>query len=126
MALRVVVVEKDPAVARLYREEIGDAGFAVQVLPDLEMAMVRLAQEPAQMVVTDLGSAHGRLRSWLPQVRRVHGGPLFILGRSCEMTAPDDDELRILPKTSDIAPLIASLRREALRLSWSRAMTPTC
>lgn len=126
MVLRVVVVERDPVVAQLYREELGEAGFAVQVLPDLEVAVVRLAQEPAQMVVTDLVSANGRMRSWLPQVRRVHGGPLFLLGRTREAPPQEDEDLRILPKTSDIAPLIASLRGEALRLSWSRAVTPAC
>lgn len=126
MELRVVVVEKDPVVARLYREELGEAGFAVQVLPDIEVAVVRLAQEPAQVVVTDLGSTGGRFKRWLPQVRQVHGGPVFVLGRTLETPPQEDGELRIMPKTSDVAPLIASLRSEALRLSWSRAVTPTC
>lgn len=126
MEVRVVVVEKDPAVAQLYREELGEAGFAVQVLPDIDVAMARLAQEPAQMLVTDLGAADGRVHIWLNRLRLVHGGPLFLLGRTRDLPPTEDGELRILPKSSDIAPLIASLRSEALRLSWSRAITPTC
>lgn len=124
--LQVLVVEKDPVVARLYSEEISEAGFAVQVLPDLGVAMCLLETEPAQMLVTDLGSTGGRIESWLPRVRRLHNGPLIILGPPPRPMPRDDAQLRLLPKSSDVRPLIASLRGEALRMAWSRPGTPSC
>ncbi len=124
--LEVLVVEKDPAVARLYDEELSEAGFAVQVLPDLGVAMCRLENEPALMLVTDLGSTNGQIESWLPRVRRLHGGPLILLGHSPGRLPRDDSQLRLLPKTSDVRPLIASLRGECLRMAWSRPGTPSC
>ncbi len=124
--LRVLVVEKDPVVARLYREELSDAGFAVQVLPDLGVAMCRLESEPAQMLVTDLESAGERLESWLPRIRRLHGGPLIVLGPPQRRLPRDDGQVRLLPKSSDVRPLIASLHGEAVRMAWSRPGTPSC
>lgn len=123
--LEVLVVEKDPSVARLYREELSEAGFAVKVLPDLGMAMCRLESEPALMLVTDLGSTGERLEAWLPRVRRLHGGPLILLGPPRRLPR-DDAQLRLLPKSSDVQPLIASLRGECLRMAWSRPGTPSC
>ena len=124
--LRVLVVEKDPVVARLYREELSEAGFTVQVLPDLGLAMRRLENQPDQMLITDLGSAGGRIEAWLPRVRQLYDGPLFLLGPPPHRLPRDDHQLRLLPKSSDVRPLIASLRGEALRMAWSRPGTPSC
>ncbi len=124
--ISVVVVERDPALARLFSEELAEAGFSVRVLPDLESALAGLSQEPAQVLVTDEPSMGGQVGWWLPTARRVHSGLVVVLGLDRRNLPDDGPDLFPLPKSSDLAPLIASLRRQALALLWTSAVTPVC
>jgi len=118
--LNVLVVERDPSLAWLYREELAEAGFAVGVCPNLDGARAWLTQNSADVVVTDLGSLGSDPDAWLPSLRRLFGGPVVFLGESRRRArgAP-----KVVPKTSDLSPLIASLRSHVLAASWNSAAT---
>ncbi|MFH1033696.1 MAG: hypothetical protein V1806_04245 [Pseudomonadota bacterium] len=122
----ILVVERDPALARLFDEELAEAGFSVRVRPDLDAALADLRQEPAQILVTDEPSMGGQVGWWLPNARRVHSGPVVVLGLDRRRLPEPYAGLFALPKSSDLAPLIASLRRQALALLWSSAVAPVC
>jgi hypothetical protein len=124
--ITVLVVERDPALAWLFGEELAEAGFSVRVRPDLEAAVADLRQEPAQVLVTDEPSMGGMVGWWLPTARRVHSGPVVVLGLERRRLPEQGPDLQSLPKSSDLAPLIASLRRQALALMWSSAVAPAC
>ncbi len=126
MMISVLLVERDAAVARLYREELAEAGFVVRVLPDLDAALADLRLRPAQVLVTDRDTVGQRLRAWLPQARQVHDGPVVVLGPLREDREEDGQDLALVPKSSDLSPLIHSLRGQALRLLWSSAVAPAC
>ncbi|MBI5524511.1 MAG: hypothetical protein HY910_17940 [Desulfarculus sp.] len=124
--ISVLIVERDPSVARLYSEELAEAGFSVRVRPGLDAAVADLRRRPAQVLVTDEPSMGGEVGCWLPAARRVHSGPVVVLGLDQRRRPPEGDDLCSLPKSSDLAPLIATLRKKALVMLWSSAATPAC
>jgi DNA-binding response OmpR family regulator len=124
--ISVMVVERDPSVAWLLDEELAEAGFSVRVLPDLDAALADLRHQPAQVLVTDESSMGGEVGRWLPNARRVHSGPVVVLGLDRHRRPEHCPGLDRLPKSSDLSPLIASLRRQALSLLWFSAAAPVC
>jgi DNA-binding response OmpR family regulator len=122
--IEVVLVERDPSLAQLYLEELSEAGFRVRVRPNLEEAWRTLNENPAHILVTDASSTGHDPAGWLPRVRQVHGGPVLMLTppRHRQRARP---ALPQVDKTSDLAPLISSLRGQTAAVMWSRA-TASC
>jgi DNA-binding response OmpR family regulator len=118
--IKVLVVEKDPSLAWLYREELADAGFTVGVCASLEQARALLSQCRHHVVVTDLGSAGENPDSWLPSLRGFFDGPVVVLSDRPRRRL-SHGAASVLPKTSDLAPLIANLRGHAIAARWSAA-----
>lgn len=118
--IKVLVVEKDPSLAWLYREELQDAGFTVGVCDSLEHARACLRETPHHVVVTDLGSVGLDPEAWLPSLRGFFEGPVVVLADRPRRQRRDR-HLSVLPKTSDLSPLIASLRGHAIAARWSSA-----
>jgi len=118
--MRVLIVERDPSLARLYREELEEAGFGVQIQPDLRGAIRCLQGQPAHVLVTDLEAVAGRLEYWMGHLRQVHEGGVVLLGRgACRM--PTIKGLSVMPKSSDLSGLLACLRGMAGSVLWERA-----
>jgi CheY-like chemotaxis protein len=116
--IRVLIVESDPSLAWLYREELQDAGFSVGVCGSLSSALVRMRDAPAHVLVTDLNSVGDNPDRWLPRLRSVFDGPVLALG---ELRKKCREGIPVVPKTSDLGPLIQSLRGQALRARWFAA-----
>lgn len=116
--IRVLVVESDPSLGWLYREELQDAGFSVGVCQSLSSALDRMRDAPAHVLVTDLNSVGENPDSWLPSLRTVFNGPVVALG---ELHWKCREGIPVVPKTSDLRPLIKSLRGQALRARWYAA-----
>ncbi len=116
--IRVLVVESDPALAWLYREELQDAGFSVGVCHSLGSAVARMRHDQAHVLVTDLFSVGDDPEHWLPRLREVFQGPVVGLG---EIRKQGRLNIPVVPKTSDLRPLINSLRGHALRARWCAA-----
>lgn len=116
--IRVLVVESDPSLAWLYREELQDAGFSVGVCQNLTSALARMRDKPAHVLVTDLNSVGENPDCWLPSLRAVFNGPVLALG---ELRKQCREGIPVVPKTSDLGPLIKSLRGHALRARWYAA-----
>lgn len=124
--ISVLVVERDPAVAQLFREVLGEEGFAVRVRSDMQAALADLSRDPAQVLVADEPSMGGNVSGWLPQARRVHQGPVVVLGLDRRRPAAKWPGLHVLPKSSDLRPLIRSLHRQALIFAWSGQHSFSC
>ena len=115
--MRVLVVEKEAALARLYREELEDAGFRVCVCGGLGEAINFMNRREIDVLVTDENSCFFGHPSWLPKVRSVHSGPVVMLAAGDEVFCKEAG-LSTLPKTSDLGPLIRSLRNHSLWPQW--------
>ena len=118
--LRVLIVERDPSLARLYREELEDAGFGVRVQSDLRSALRSMKGRPAHVLVTDLDCVGGRLEPWMKLLRQVHDGEVVLLGRGARRL-PRIDGLSIMQKSSDLTDLVNCLRGMAGSVLWNRA-----
>jgi len=118
--MRVLLVERDPSLARLYREELEEAGFGVQVRPDLHGAIKAMQGEPPHVLVTDIDALGGRLEHWMTHLRQVHEGGVVLLG-SRARRLPAIKGLSVLPKSSDVSGLVNCLRGMAGSLLWSSA-----
>lgn len=118
--LRIMVVESDPSLARLYREELEDAGFGVAVSPDLRGGLRSLKGAPAHVLVTNLDLVGGRLEHWMSLIRQVHEGGVVLLGRRTRRP-PAIDGLSVLDKSSDLSDLVTRLRDMANTAWWCRA-----
>lgn len=119
-----MVVESDPSLARLYREELEDAGFGVVIRSDLRRALRSLKGAPAHVLVTSLDLVGGRLEPWMDHLRRVHAGGVVLLGRR-RRRSPAIDGLSVLDKSSDLSDLVNRLRDMANTAWWCRA-SGTC
>lgn len=115
--LQIMVVESDPSLARLYREELEEAGFEVVVRSDLRWAMRSLRGAPAHVLVTNLDMVGGRLEHWMDHLRQVHEGGVVLLGRRCRRT-PAIEGLSLLDKSSDLSDLVDRLRDMANTAWW--------
>lgn len=122
---QVLVVEKDPTLARLYHDELQDAGFEVQVMYHLEEALLWMEARRVDVLVTDESSCGHGYNWWLPRVRRVHEGPVVMLSPPGQAKAHEKG-LSMLPKTSDLRPLIRSVRAQVLGSLWGPPTTPSC
>lgn len=122
--LQIMVVESDPSLARLYREELEDAGFGVEVRSDLRRALRSLKGAPAHVLVTNLDLVGGRLEHWMDHLRQVHEGGVVLLGRRCHRP-PSIEGLSVLDKSSDLSGLVERLRDMANTAWWRRA-SGTC
>ncbi len=118
--LSVVVLERDPTLAWLYQEELQEAGFRVTLANDLTSALADLDRGEAHVLVADPFSAGGPPPTWLPRLRRRFQGPVLLLDTPRARATPGP-RLKALPKSSDLKPLINSLRTHALQLMWSDA-----
>jgi DNA-binding response OmpR family regulator len=118
--MRVLIVERDPSLARLYREELEDAGFGVQVQSDLRRALKALKGKPAHVLVTDLEVVGGRLEHWMDHLRQVHKGGVVLLGRQSRRL-PAIRGLSVMEKSSDLSRLVNCLQGMAGSAMWSRA-----
>ena len=118
--LQVTLLEKDPSLAWLYREELEDAGFKVKVHSGLDEAYYHLRNNPTHMLVTDTDTL-GACAGWCVKLlREVHKGPLLVL-ESKDRSLRSKCGVPVLAKTSDTAPLIRSLRQQAMSLMWGMA-----
>ena len=115
--LQIMVVESDPSLARLYREELEEAGFEVVVRSDLRWAMHSLKGAPAHVLVTNLDMVGGRLEHWMDHLRQVHEGGVVLLGRRCRRP-PSIEGLSLLDKSSDLSDLVDRLRDMANTAWW--------
>ncbi|MBU4276739.1 MAG: hypothetical protein KKC30_08380 [Proteobacteria bacterium] len=115
--LQIMVVESDPSLARLYREELEDAGFRVEVRSDLRRALRTLEGAPAHVLVTNLDLVGGRLENWMDHLRQVHEGGVVLLGRHCRRPPPIEG-LSVLDKSSDLSDLVDRLRDMANTAWW--------
>ncbi|MBU2519523.1 MAG: hypothetical protein KKB57_18200 [Proteobacteria bacterium] len=118
--LRIMVVESDPSLAQLYREELEEAGFGVVVRSDLRGALRSLKGAPAHVLVTNLDLVGGQLEHWMKYLRQVHEGGVVLLGRRSRRS-PSIDGLSILEKSSDLSDLLVRLRDMANSAWWCRA-----
>lgn len=118
--LQIMVVESDPSLARLYREELEDAGFGVVVRSDLGRALRSLKGAPAHVLVTSLDLVGGRLDRWMEHLRQVHEGGVLLLGRRGH-SPPCIEGLSVLDKSSDLTDLVDRLRDMANTAWWQRA-----
>lgn len=123
--IQVVLVERDPALALLYLEELSDAGFKVRVRASLDEACADLRERPAHILVTDVNTTGDSPRYWLPRLRQVHQGPVLMLTPPREGRLRHQCGLPQVDKTSDLAPLISLLRGQTAAVMWSRA-TANC
>jgi len=122
--MRILIVERDPSLARLYREELEEAGFGVRVQPDLRGAIRSLKGQPAHVLVTDLEAVGGRPEYWMSHLRQVHEGGVVLLGRGARRL-PAIKGLEVMPKSSDLSDLLTCLRGMAGSVLWGRA-TGSC
>lgn len=118
--MKVMVIEGNPSLARLYREELEDAGFGVGVTSDLSGALARLRREPAHVLVTDMDAVPGRLEHWVDSLRKVHRGSVVVLG-SGSRKLPSIKGLAVMDKSSDLSNLVTALRGIAGSVMWNRA-----
>ena len=123
--IQIVLVEKDPSVAWLYREELEDAGFEVCVHTRMESAVGDLRGRPGRVLVTDVSTVDGPPEKWLPGLRAVYGGPVVLLS-SGPSKALRCMGVPIVRKSSDVAPLINSLRGQSCKILWSQTTSGTC
>jgi len=113
------MVERDPALAWLYQEELREAGFGVRVCSSLSAALAILRSQPVHLLVTDLASVGDEPRVWLPGLRGVFSGP--VVGLCSRRRAGSGPGFSLVPKSSDLRPLISSLQRHSLWARWSAA-----
>ncbi len=118
--MRVMVIEGNPSLARLYREELEEAGFGVGVSGDLRGAMARLRREPVHVLVTDADVIKGRLDHWVTSLRKVHRGGVVVLGQGGRRL-PSIKGLAVLDKSSDLSHLVTALRGMAGSVMWNQA-----
>lgn len=118
--MQVMVIEDDPSLARLYREELEEAGFGVWISQDLGGAVASLRQKPVHILVTDLDAVRGRLDHWVSSLRQVHRGGVLLLGRGSRKL-PSIKGLQVMDKTSDLSDLVSTLRGMAGSILWSKA-----
>ncbi|MCB2192758.1 MAG: hypothetical protein KQI62_14405 [Deltaproteobacteria bacterium] len=118
--LQIMVVESDPSLARLYREELEEAGFGVVVRSDMGRAMRSLKGAPAHVLVTSLDLVGGRLELWMDHLRQVHEGGVVLLGRR-RRRPPCIEGLSVLDKSSDLSDLVERLRDMANTAWWQHA-----
>ena len=118
--LQVTLLEKDPSLAWLYREELEDAGFTVRVHSGLEEACHHLRRHPTHMVVSDSDTLGACAGMCVKQLREVHKGPLLIL-ESKDRSQKAECGVPVLAKSPNTAPLINSLRQQAMSLMWGMA-----
>ncbi|MEW5914670.1 MAG: hypothetical protein AB1814_19100 [Thermodesulfobacteriota bacterium] len=118
--LRVMVIEGNPSLARLYREELEEAGFGVWLCRDLRGAVESLRRSPVDILITDLDTVPSRPEYWLGTLRQVHDGEVLLLGRGNRRLGRIKD-LRVVDKSSDLSSLVTTLRRLAPSLLWNRA-----
>jgi len=123
--IQVVLVEKDPSLAWLYREELEEAGFLVCVHSKMEAALKELRGRRGRVLVTDLASVDSPPEAWLSSVREVYDGPVVLLAGGTKAGSAWGG-LPVVPKSSDITPLIKSLRRQMGELMWSQATAGNC
>lgn len=120
--LQVLVVENNSSLAWLYREELEDLGFSVRVSSDLPSAMIALAAQPAHLVISDTSALGPRPRQALVKLKKCHTGPMLLLasgrkGPDCLAGVP------VLHKTSDLGPLVRSVKGHVLQVFWGSAAT---
>ncbi|MCF8031808.1 MAG: hypothetical protein K9K66_00545 [Desulfarculaceae bacterium] len=118
--MRVLLVERDASLARLYREELEDAGFGVRVSRDLRGALEIMQGDPAHVLVTDLDTMGSRLEHWMEHLRQVHsGGVVLLASRACRL--PSIKGMAVIPKSSDVSGLVERLRSMRGKALWGGA-----
>lgn len=116
---QILLIEKDLSVSRLYKEEMEEAGFQVLVFRGLSEAMRFLQDRSVDVLVTDESTCAYFSPCWLPMVRRVYSGPVVALSARQGRPRTEKGYCR-LPKSSNLEPLINSLRKSTLSTHWGR------
>ena len=120
MMIKVIVLESDPTLAWLLREELEDAGFGVRVCRDLHHAQSALGMEPFDILLSDVCNAEAQMASALGALGRIHRCSVVLLGPKDRSPVCTDDPV-MLRKSSDMQPLISCLRRQAAKALWLRS-----
>jgi len=121
--MNVLVVEQHEPLARLYQEELEEAGYRVKVLANLEDALAFLRQGPVDVLVA--GEPAVDSRDWLPNLRNIYNGPVMILTNRLESPWRRGN-VSLLPKSHDLGPMLRTLRGQALGSWWSRNSGGIC
>lgn len=118
--IKVVLLESDPTLAWLLREELEDAGFGVRVCRDLNHAQSSLGAEPADVLISDACGTGAPLSDSIGMLGKVHQCSVVLLGPRDSAPISTDDPV-MLRKSSDLQPLINCLRGQAAKAMWMRS-----
>ncbi|BAZ95348.1 response regulator [Thiohalobacter thiocyanaticus] len=126
---RALVVEDDAALRTLLVEELEDAGYAAEAVPDAEQAWQRLQAREQDLVISDLRLPGADAMTLLGQVRQLPAAPGFIIITAFGTVPQAVEALRegaddFLTKPVDLEHLLMSVRRVSetrrLRLELAR------
>ena len=117
--MQVMIIENDPSLGRLYREELLEAGYQVQVMTDMRGAMRSLRRRPAHVLITDLDMAGCKPETWLKDLRQHHRGGVLLLGRHPKGLSRLAG-CPVLEKSSDLSPLLKRLQSMTGSVVWGR------
>ncbi len=118
--IKVIVLESDPTLAWLLREELEDAGFGVRLCRDLHHAQSALGTEPVDILLSDVCNADAHLADALGVLGKIHHCSVVLLGPKDRSPVCSGDPV-MLRKSSDLQPLIKFLRGQAAKALWLRS-----
>ncbi len=121
--MKIMLVQKHASLARLYREELEDAGFRVRVRPDMASAVAALERQPAQIVIMDAAVQGHQMERCLASLRKVHPGPVLALGSAVHnpLCGLGFHGVQMVPISSDLRPLLCSIKGQAAAMLWNAA-----
>ena len=116
---KVLVVDDDDGVRELLHDLLGRAGFSVRSLPDGASALAAFEQEPADVVLTDLGMSPitGYEVARAVKARSARTQVLLVTGWADEIEASQAHRLHVdavLTKPFETKSLVAAVARAAL------------
>jgi two-component system KDP operon response regulator KdpE len=78
-AARIVVIEDDPAIARLLETSLEAAGYRVQVAGDVAGGLVAAQSWQPELILLDLGLPDGDGLTLIPRLREFTAAPILVL-----------------------------------------------
>ena len=114
MARTILVVEDEPSIADLLALALGAAGYRVAVTGDGRAALARLAEEPYDLVLSDVmlpyldGLGLARALQADPALRAI---PLVLMSAAHATTARAAPHAAFLPKPFDLDRVLVTVER---------------